>query len=269
MTKPDSKTNIPKRIFITGSSSGLGKLAAEKLLADGCRVVVHCRSEARAQALLAELSEAEGALCGDLASLKQTQALAVAANGAGPFDAIIHNAGVGVDDGPRTLTEDGLPRLFAVNVLAPYLLTALVRRPQRLIYIASRMQNGAAGDTALSDPLWEKRRWHPEQAYCESKLLVSMLAQAAARRWPSSYINTVHPGWVPTRMGGAAAPDDLGQGCLTQCWLAAGNDAAAKATGRNFFHLREEALNPDAQNASYQNQLLGLCEELTSVRWPS
>jgi NAD(P)-dependent dehydrogenase (short-subunit alcohol dehydrogenase family) len=258
----------PKRIFITGSAAGLGRMAAQKLIADGHRVVLHCRSEERAQALLNELPGAEGVLCGDLSSLKQMQALAVVANGAGTFDAIIHNAGIGTDGPTRLLTEDGLPRLFTVNVLAPYLLTALIRRPQRLIYLASRMQNGASGESALADPLWAHRRWQAEFAYCESKLLVTMLTQAAARRWPEVCANSVHPGWVPTKMGGEDAPDDLEQGCLTQCWLAESDAPAARVSGRNFFHLHEEPCNPDAENPDYQEKLLALCAELTDVRWP-
>ena len=112
--------------------------------------------------------------------------------------------------------------MFAVNVLAPYLLTALIERPGRLVYLSSGMQHGA--DLDLGDLQWTRRRWNPSRAYAESKLLDVALAFAMAGRWLAVPSNAVDPGWVPTRMGGPGAPGDLDLGVQTQVWLATGDD---------------------------------------------
>src|SRR5262249_61294930 len=116
-----------------------------------------------------------------------------------------------------------------VNTLAPYLLTALIDRPGRLIYLSSGMHRGASG--SLRDIDWTERRWNATQAYCESKLHVTALALALARAWPEVLSNAVDPGSVPTRMGGPGASDDLEMGHLTQTWLAVSSDAAATVRG--------------------------------------
>ena len=257
-----------KRIFITGSSSGLGQMAARLLIEQGHRVVVHGRSPARAAEALKDTPGAEAALHGDFASLKQVRALAGQANDSGPFDAVIHNAGIGDKETSKTLTEDGLPHIFAVNTLAPYVLTALIARPQRLVYLTSSMQFGVDVQSCLDDLLWEKRLWRGSTAYSESKLLDSMLAFAVARRWPTVLSNTVDPGWVATRMGGRSATDDLNQGHLTQVWLAASDDPQALVSGRHFYHMTSRDTNPDALNTAFQDRLIAECERLSGVPLP-
>ena len=116
-----------------------------------------------------------------------------------------------------------------MNVLAPYLLTALINRPARLIYLSSGMHT--SGRAALDDLDWNDRPWDGVQAYCDSKLLVTTLAAAVARYWPDVRSNAVDPGWVPTRMGGPHATDDLALGHDTQVWLAT-SDEPATATHR-------------------------------------
>src|SRR5207344_1208219 len=119
----------------------------------------------------------------------------------------------------------------------PYLLTKLIERPERLIYLSSSMHRG--GDDSLRDVDWVERRWDTNQAYSDSKLYVTALAMAVARRWPTVSSNAVDPGWVPTKMGGAGAPDDLEEGHLTQTWLAVSDDPAAKVSG-GFWHHRQQ-----------------------------
>ena len=116
------------------------------------------------------------------------------------FDAIIHNAGIGYREPARRETEDGLEHVFQTNVLAPYLLTALVSRPARLIYLSSGLHR--AGDPDLADLQWQHRSWDGYQAYCDSKLFDAVLAAAVARRWPDVVSCSVDPGWVRTKMGG-------------------------------------------------------------------
>jgi NAD(P)-dependent dehydrogenase (short-subunit alcohol dehydrogenase family) len=103
--------------------------------------------------------------------------------------------------------------------------------------------------------------------YSDSKLQVLMLCKAFARRWPDEYINAIHPGWVPTKMGGKEAPDDLQMGYETQTWLSTSNDKEALVNGKYFFHKKQSRYNPEADELSLQNQLLALCEEASGVKY--
>jgi NAD(P)-dependent dehydrogenase (short-subunit alcohol dehydrogenase family) len=187
-------------------------------------------------------------------------------NKLGRFDAVIHNAGIGYRERTRVETEDGLPHVFAVNVLAPYLLTALIEKPDRLVYLSSGMHRSASAH--LDDVAWHKRRWAGAEAYAESKLHDVLLAFGIARRWPDVLSNALEPGWVATRMGGPSAPDDMDQAHRTQAWLAVSDDAAAKASGGYFFHMRQRATNPEATSTELQDRLLGECEKLSGTSLP-
>ena len=255
------------RIFITGSADGLGQLAARNLVADGHEVVLHGRNRDRAQHAMRAVPGAETALEGDLASIEQTRALARQANEAGPFQAVIHNAGFYHPGAGRHETVDGLDDIFAINALAPYLLTALIQAPQRLIYLTSGLHQG--GDPDLRDLQWRQRRWSGSQAYADSKLFDVVLAFAVARLWPHVLSNAVDPGWVPTKMGGPSAPGDLEHGVATQVWLAVSDEPGAKVTGRYFYHQRTRPAHPAASDLTVQNAFLAACEELTGVRLAS
>lgn len=246
------------RIFITGSSDGLGLLAGKYLLRRGHEVVLHARNPLRLADIRSRLAERPEIVTGDLETMAGMREVAEAANALGRFDAVIHNAGVG-DRGTAWLTTDGLPLVFAVNVLAPYLLTALMQRPDRLVYLSSSMHFNP-GSLAL-DRMWDDGIWTQRISYSQSKFLVTLLAFALARKWSGVRVNAVDPGWVPTRMGGSTAPDDLQLGCETQAWLAEWSDG----TGGYFHHRR--AGRPDSATASptLQDQLLALCARLSGV----
>ena len=156
--------------------------------------------------------------------------------------------------------------MFAVNVLAPYLLTALMARPGRLVYLSSGMHRG--GNSDLADLQWVGRHWNGSQAYSDSKLYDVVLAFAVARLWPGVLSNALEPGWVATRMGGPAAPDDMSQAPVTQAWLAVSDDPAATVTGRYFYHQRPRPTHPAASSPSVQDQLLAACAELSGVELP-
>lgn len=241
------------RIFITGSSDGLGLLAAQSLAAKGHSVVLHARNEARANETKEKLPGAEAVLTGDLADPEATKTLAGEVNKLGVFDAIIHNAGV---------YRVPAKQLFAVNVLAPYILTCLIKKPERLIYLTSDMHLSGR-------PKLEYFKTGIERInYSDSKLHVLMLCKAVARKWTGVYSNAVNPGWVPTKMGGTGAPDDLQKGYETQVWLATSNDAQAKVSGRYFFHRVAAPSNPDADNVLLQDEFLDLCKEITGISFP-
>jgi NAD(P)-dependent dehydrogenase (short-subunit alcohol dehydrogenase family) len=248
-------------VFITGSADGLGAMAGRRLVAAGHEVVLHARSPERAQAAMRAVPGAAAALHGDLSSIEAVRGVAAQANVRGRFDAVIHNAGVGYRERQRIETADGLSHLFAINVLAPYLLTALMTRPDRLIYLSSGMHRG--GDPSIDDLQWSARGWQGAQAYSDSKLWDTVLAFAVARLHPELRSNAVDPGWVPTKMGGAGAPDDLDQGDETQAWLAVSDDPAADATGRLFHHLRPIDASPAASDQGVQDGLLDACRALT------
>jgi NAD(P)-dependent dehydrogenase (short-subunit alcohol dehydrogenase family) len=248
-------------VFITGSADGLGAMAARRLIAEGHEVVLHARSEQRAQEAMEAVPGAAAALHGDLSSIEQIRGVAEQAQAHGTFDAVIHNAGVGYRESRRIETADGLSHLFAINVLAPYLLTSLMTMPQRLVYLSSGMHRG--GDPSTDDLQWSARRWQGAQAYSDSKLFDTVLALAVARLHPELRSNAVDPGWVPTKMGGAGAPGDLDQGDETQAWLAVSDDPAADATGRLFYHLRPTHASPAASDIDVQDRLLDACQALT------
>jgi NAD(P)-dependent dehydrogenase (short-subunit alcohol dehydrogenase family) len=255
------------RVLVTGSSTGLGLLAAQLLTSEDHQVVLHARSEDRANDARIACPLAAGLVIGDLSTLDGMHDAAEGANALGPFDAVIHNAAVAGDKrSHRTLTADGLCHVFAVNVLAPYVLTALVETPGRLVYTSSALHR--TGSPNLDDLQWQRRRWDGLQAYSDSKLFDAVLAFAIARHWPHVLSNVVEPGWVATRMGGPDAPDDLSLGPITQAWLAVSDDDAAHVSGRYWFH--QSILEPSSAvlDQYLQDNLLATCAGLSRVNLP-
>lgn len=253
------------RVLITGSSAGLGRAAAGNLLDDGHEVVLHARNSVRSGSVDDLARRAAGVVVGDLASADETRGVADQVNAIGGIDAVIHNAAIYVDP-RRVATPEGHARTLAVNVIAPYMLTAWINRPSRLVYMTSGMHK--QGDGSLRDIDWTARRWNGVQAYCDSKLFITALAFAVARRWPNVHAHAVDPGWVATRMGGPGAPDDLELGHLTQTWLAVSEDPEATGSGGYWYHQRLRSPAPAALDGSFQDTLLDELNGLTGVRLP-
>jgi NAD(P)-dependent dehydrogenase (short-subunit alcohol dehydrogenase family) len=254
------------RVFVTGSADGLGQMAARLMVEDGHRVVLHARNDKRAKEALAAVPRAETAIAGDLSSIAECKRIAEEVNALGAFDAVIHNAGVYLQ--PRRIaTADGLPQVFAVNTLAPYILTALIRKPKRLVYLTSGLHR--SGDPSLKDLTWTERKWNSSSAYADSKLYDVMLAFAVARKWPDVLSNAVDPGWVRTKMGGPGAPDDLDAGAETQVWLATSDDPEAMVSGEYFYHRKQRAAKASAQDESTQTRLVAECEKISGVLLPA
>lgn len=241
------------RIFITGSSDGLGLLAAQRLIAEGHHVVLHARNAERAKVAREKAPGAAGVLIAELARAEEVLDLAQRVNALGSFDAVIHNAGVYTAPNPE---------IFAVNCLAPYILTCRIggettdKRPERLIYLSSGMHTG--GRARFGNP-------QQDTFYSDSKFQILLLMKAAARAWPGVYSNAVNPGWVPTKMGGPGAPDDLEEGYLTQVWLATSDEAAAKVTGKYFFHRKQERCASGVTDTALQDAFIKRMEEISGV----
>lgn len=253
-------------IFVTGSSDGIGRETARQLIKGGHRVVLHARDDARAKDAADAVPEAAGVAVGDLSLVAGIREAAESANGLGPYDAVIHNAGVG-SAAARHPTADGYERIFAVNVLGPYLLTALIPLPPRLVYLSSGLES--AGRMDLDDLQWERRAWNGTQAYCDSKLYDLLLAFGVARRYPSLRSNAVDPGWIKTKIGGRGASHDLPIGADTQVWLATSDEQDAQVSGRFFKWRRDLRANPAAYETDAQEAMLAACATMTGTELPT
>jgi NAD(P)-dependent dehydrogenase (short-subunit alcohol dehydrogenase family) len=253
------------RIFITGSTDGLGRAAARSLMDDGHDVVLHARSPERAAALADLVSRSSGVAIGDLRSAAETRSIAEQVNALGRMDAVIHNAGI-YRERSRGETPEGHATILAVNTLAPYMLTALIDRPGRLVYLSSSEHYSGAGP--LRDIDWTNRRWDSARAYAESKLYITALAFALARRWCGVLSNAVDPGWARTRMGGPSAPVDIETGQRTQTWLAVSTERAAMVTGSYWHNLRQAEPASEVMEVAFQDRLLAELRELTRVELP-
>ena len=253
------------RIFITGSADGLGRAAAQALLGAGHHVVLHARSSDRSAAVADLATAAAGVVVGDLRNAVEVRAVADQVNAIGRMDAVIHNAGV-YNERNRGSTAEGHAVILAINTLAPYMLTALIERPDRLIYLSSGLHRG--GEGSLKDMDWAQRKWDPARAYAESKLHVVALAFAMARRWPSVLSNAVDPGWVRTKMGGPGAPLDLDTGQRTQTWLAVSTEPEALVSGGYWRDFQRQRPAREAEDIAFQDGLVGRLHELTGVALP-
>ena len=223
-----------KKIFITGSTTGLGFLAGQQLLDQGHQVVFHARNEKSALEAKRKLNKDVPFVIGDVSNIEDIKSVARQANSLGPFDVIIHNVGV---------YEANSKTLLTVNVLTPFILSTTLQQPERMVFLSSGMH--LSGEMNLEAP-----------NYSDSKLYDLMLTKYFARKWPGTYINAVDPGWVPTRMGGAGAPDDLLKGAETQVWLSVSNDSEALVSGKYFHHKKQRKSNPLADSSDIQDRLV-------------
>jgi len=256
------------RILITGSSDGLGLLSARALIKQGHSVILHARNEQRARDAREACVGAEACLIADLSDISQTKKMAEEANGLGGFDAVIHNAGI--YSGPFRKTKEGWPAIVAVNTVSPYILTSLLRpRPKRFVFVSSGLHNG--GDSTCADITWAKRGeagFRDHQAYADTKLHNILLAAALARKWPSVQSNSLDPGWVPTKMGGASASGDINAAVDTYVMLATGEGAAKGINGKYWFKCLQNWPNKRAEDEAVQQKLLDELERITGVKLP-
>lgn len=237
------------RILVTGSADGLGRFAADTLLSAGHDVTVHARNPERAAALGPLVDRGADIVVGDLIERDAVRGIAAELNGREPLDAVIHNAGVWRGNA-----------VMPVNIIAPYLLTALLPAPRRLVYVTSGSHYD--GQPSLARVDWLGRR---SGSYADSKLFVTALAAAMARLRPGVLSNAVDPGWVPTKMGGPYATGDLELGHRTQEWLATSDDPEALTSGGYWYHQQRAEPHPAVHDAAFQDSLLRVLAEETGT----
>ncbi|KAI9718181.1 MAG: hypothetical protein M1828_006813 [Chrysothrix sp. TS-e1954] len=247
------------RILVTGSSDGIGLLAARTLIKQGHEVHLHARNVERSEQTKTAAPGAAGVLIGDISTLAGMKTFAADANKtANPFDVVVHNAGVGMNAGRHT-NADGVLVRFAVNSLAPYVLTALMARPKRLIYTSSGMHTN--GDGSLKDIT--------NASYSDTKLHNVMLANAVARRWKEVQVNSVDPGWVASKLAGSSAPGQTQDGADTLVDLANPGLDQDVGTGQYFTGRKPRSPQAAGIDEAKQEQLMTMYEKLSGVQWPS
>lgn len=258
--------HVMARIWITGSSDGIGQASAKLLADQGHKVFLHARNEQRAEDARKAVPNAVGMVVGDLGSIDGTKKLAEEANRHGPFDAIIHNAGLGLTSGSDR-TSDGLVPVFVVNTLGPYILTCLMPKPKRLLYLSSSAHR--SGHDSLDDVNWDKRTWDGYSAYCETKLHDVMLANAVARDWPDVQSCSMDPGWIKTKMAGAMATGRVSTPAKAIADFATGHlSPAGVKTGVYFTPQGVQAPKESADDEARQGELLKICEKLSGETFP-
>lgn len=243
---------VMARILVTGSADGLGRATADTLLAQGHDVIVHARNADRAKTLIDLIDRGAALIVADFSERQEVLDATHELNDGEAVDAVIHNAGV----------YSGAA-VIPVNVVAPYLFTALFRTPTRHVYLSSGMHRGGHADLGRLD--WDGER--PSGSYSDSKLLVTTLALGVARRWaPTVLANAVDPGWVPTKMGGGGATDDFDLGHQTQERLV--TDHGLTVTGGYWFHEQQQQPHPSSQDPKVQDQLLDALAGATGIELP-
>lgn len=239
------------RILVTGSTDGLGRATADTLLREGHDVIVHARSARRAEAIADLTDRGADLIVADFANRDEVHTAADNLQTGAPIDGIVHNAGV----------ISGAS-IIPVNVVAPYLLTALLQSPSRHVYLSSSMHRG--GTARLDGVDWQGDS--PSSSYSDSKLFVTAFAAAVADRWPDVQANAVDPGWVPTKMGGSGASDDLELGHRTQERLI--GDPDSSVSGGYWFHDRQQDPHSAVRDPQFQNELLRALRTATGVAFP-
>ena len=249
------------RVFITGSSDGIGLFTAQRLADAGHNVTLHARNDERAKTTREACASAEHVLVADLRNIAEIKQLAEDANATGSFDTIIHNAGIGFGStSSRKMTSDGISEVFAVNTLAPYILTCLMHKPKaRMLYMSS--DSHMSGDISLE-------KCTQSHSYGNSKLHDILLANAFARRFEDLQILSMHPGWVRTKMGGAA-PGSPNKPAKALSEWAVGEGSLAKVRSGAFVGTdSEDSPHRGASDVTKQDELLEICSKVSGVELP-
>ena len=270
---------MTQTVLVTGATDGLGKAVSVELARAGAAVLVHGRSRERADAALAEIRAASGskllrACAGDFASLAQVRSLAESIERGEPrLDALVNNAGIGTEPGggARVESDDGYELRFAVNYLAPFLLTRLLEpllvrsAPSRIVNVAS------AGQAPLDfDDVMLERGYDSSRAYSQSKLAMVAWTFDTAERLAGRGVTAtaLHPGtYMPTKMvlaAGIDPVDSLESGVRATLRLIA-DPQLEGVTGRYFDRLEEARARPQAYDPDARVRLRELSERLVGM----
>jgi NAD(P)-dependent dehydrogenase (short-subunit alcohol dehydrogenase family) len=199
-----------KTVVVTGGTSGIGEIAAERLAQKGARIVLIARDKSRAHATLRRLRErgprlAHSVHYADLTRLTEMKRVAAQIASQEPrIDVLINNAGALF--GAHRVTDDGLEYTFALNHMAYFVVTEGLRErleasaPARIVNTASAAHHGATLDF---DDLQSEKSFSARKAYGRSKLCNVLFTRELARRLQGTGItaNCLHPGFVATRFG--------------------------------------------------------------------
>ena len=262
-------------VLVTGSTDGIGRAAARELAERGCAVIVHGRDEQRADEAARELAAATGSrhvtwVAGDFGSLAEVRAMAEQVLRACPrLDVLINNAGIAVRS--RRLSADGYESTFAVNHLAPFLLTNLLldrlreSAPARIVNVSS----GAHASGRIDfDDLQMEHGFDGWDAYCNSKLANALFTCELARRLDAGEVtaNFLHPGVIDTKLlhvnFGGGSP--VAAGARTPAYLAL-DPAVATVTGAYFVERRRTRASSAAGDRRLARELWRVSAELTGL----
>jgi NAD(P)-dependent dehydrogenase (short-subunit alcohol dehydrogenase family) len=259
-------------ILITGSTDGLGRALAQRLAADGARLLLHGRDQERLDTLKAELGGRARTFRADFAALNDVRALAEAVEReTDELHVLVNNAGIGsgLPEGrERQVSRDGYELRFQVNYLAGYLLTErllpLLRRsaPARVVLVAS------LGQAPLDfDDVMLERNYDGSRAYSQSKLAQIAYGFALAARLPAAEVtvNSLHPStYMPTKMVLAergASLDTLERGVDATLQLVTAPELEG-VTGQFFDREHEAQAHPWAYDEANRQRLLALSDSL-------
>ena len=266
-----------KTALVTGSTDGLGREVATRLGALGATVIVHGRNEERGAEVVEAIEGAGGKALfyrADLGSLAEVRALArrVAAEHAS-LNLLVNNAGIWMEQGnnERRTSADGHELVFAVNYLAPYLLTRsllpLLEKgaPARIVNVSSVAQSAVNFDDIMLTG-----NYNPNTAYSQSKLALLMLTLDLAAELPADKItaNALHPATLMAtamvQKAGMPARATVADGADALMQLAASPDLAGK-TGLYYNQMSEARGNAQAYDAAARARLKALSQELTGL----
>jgi len=261
-------------MLVTGATDGIGRATAAALAETGAHVLVHGRRPERVERVVAELTaQSRGRASGVVADLASLDAVRDLAHGirqkTDRLDVLIHNAGVFMSR--RLLTIDGYETTFAVNPLAPFLLTQellpllLASAPARIVLVASVAHTQARLDL---DDLQGEHRFDGYEAYARSKLCNVLFTRALARRLAGRGVtaNALHPGVVTTKLlreGFGATGIPVEDGAAGTVRLAT-DPALGQTTGRYFSRLREAEPSEAAQDDVLAERLWEVSERLVA-----
>jgi NAD(P)-dependent dehydrogenase (short-subunit alcohol dehydrogenase family) len=276
-------TMLGKVVVITGATSGIGEVAAQRLAGMGARMVLVARDPARGEATLKRLHGSDGSIAHsihycDLSRISEVKRLAIRIAAAEPrIDVLINNAGAMF--GSRRMTEDNLELTFAVNHMAYFVLTNGLREspiaaaPARVVNTASDAHRRRVLDF---DDLQSAKEYSAIKMYGQSKLCNILFTRELARRWSGSGVtaNCLHPGFVATRFGDgsggllsrivsvaktfAISPE---KGAETIVYLASSPDVA-NVSGEYFFRCLPATPTAAARDEAAAERLWSVSEEI-------